>query len=514
MQQTDYSGIRTINPYDIIIIGGGVVGCTIAHKAVQYNLSVLLLEKEADVSEGTSKANSGVLHAGFNVPPGTLKAKFNVDGLRYFPKLCNDLQIDYENCKKLVIAKDNKEKKTLIRLYEQGLANKCEGLSIIEQKQIQFLQPSLYSGTDSHTGPAYALFSEQTAIVSPYELTIALAENALLNGAAIKTSCEVTSIERLSKEDTGASEDFFHVVTTSGFSARGRFVVNAAGLYSDKVASLIDSIILKIYPWRGEYYILEKKAARLVDMAIYPVPPSDGAGLGVHLTPTVHNNLLIGPSAEFTDFPENLENTMPTMRQLLKEAREMVPGLLGYTAIKNFSGMRSKLFGPKSSSSFKDFYISESSNIPKLIHIIGIESPGLTSAPAIAHHVIENIIGNKMDLSINPRFSYKRKRPVRIRDLGNSDFRSLTERAPSYGDIICFCTKVSKGEIQDALHSPLSSEVFTSDKRGIGILNAIKKRTHALMGDCQGGRCLSRILQIVEEELGISSEEVLNDQGY
>ncbi len=500
--------------YDIIIIGGGVVGCAIAHEAVQYNLSVLLLEKEADVSEGTSKANSGVLHAGFNVPVGSLKAKFNVDGLKYFPKLCNDLQIDYNDCKKLVIAKDDKEKKTLVQLYEQGLANKCEGLSLIERKQIQSLQPSLYNGHDNYSGPAYALFSEKTAIVSPYELTIALAENALLNGATIKTSCEVSSIEKLSTEDTGIPEDCFHVGTTSGFSAGGRFVVNAAGLYSDKVASLIDSIDLKIYPWRGEYYILEKKAVELVDMAIYPVPPSDGGGLGVHLTPTVHNNLLIGPSAEFTDFPENLENTIPTMRQLLNEAWEMVPGLRGYTAIKNFSSIRSKLFGPGTSSGFEDFYINESPNIPNLIHIIGIESPGLTGAPSIAHHVIENIIGNRMDLSINSRFSYKRIRPVRARDLSNSDFRSLTERDPAYGEIICFCGRVSKGEIRDALHSPLSGEVFSSDKRGIGILNAIKKRTHTLMGDCQGGRCLSRLLHVVEEELGITAEEVLNDSDY
>lgn len=500
---------NTTMVYDVIIIGGGVVGCAIAHEAVQYNLSILLLEKEADVSEGTSKANSGVLHAGFNVPPGSLKAKFNVDGLRYFPKLCNDLQIDYDNCRKLVIAKDDEEKKTLVRLYEQGLSNNCEGLSLIERKQIQSLQPSLYNGSNDHSGPEYALFSKKTAVVSPYELTIALAENALLNGAAIKTSCEVNSIKKISENGNVIAEDFFQVGTKSGFSFNGRFVVNAAGLYSDKVAALIDSIKPKIHPWRGEYYILEKKATRIVDMAIYPVPPSDGAGLGVHLTPTVHNNLLIGPSAEFTDFPKNLENTRPTMQQLMKEALEMVPDLRTYTAIKNFSGMRSKLFGPESSSGFEDYYIRESSNIPNLIHLIGIESPGLTSAPAIARHVIENIIGNRMDFTLNPLFSWKRQRPVRIRDLDNNDFLSLTKKDPAYGEIICFCSRVSKGEIRDALHSPLSSEVFSSDKRGIGILNAIKKRTHSLMGDCQGGRCLSLILRIVEEELGISSEEVL-----
>ncbi|MCK5198372.1 MAG: FAD-dependent oxidoreductase, partial [Spirochaetales bacterium] len=430
-------------------------------------------------------------------------------GLKYFPKLCNDLQIDYNNCKKLVIAKDDEEKKTLVRLYEQGLTNSCEGLSLIDRKQIESLQPSLYNDSKDHSGPEYALFSEKTAVVSPYEFTIALAENALLNGAVIKTSSEVNSITKISGNDGGMTEDLFQVGTKSGFSANGRFVVNAAGLYSDKVAALIDSVEPKIYPWRGEYYILEKKSTKLVNMAIYPVPPSDGAGLGVHLTPTVHDNLLIGPSAEFTDFPENLENTTPTMKQLMKEAWEMVPDLRAYTAIKNFSGMRAKLFGPESSSGFEDYYIKESANIPNLIHLIGIESPGLTAAPAIAHHIIENFIGKIMDLKPNPLFSWKRQGPVRIRDLDNSNFRSLTEKDPAYGEIICFCSRVSKGEIREALHSPLSSEVFSSDKRGIGILNAIKKRTHSLMGDCQGGRCLSRILQVVEEELGISAEEVL-----
>lgn len=497
--------------YDIIIIGGGVVGCAIAHEAVQYNLRVLLLEKESDVAEGTSKANSGVLHAGFNVPPGSLKAKHNVEGLKYFPKLCDDLQIDYNNCKKLVIAYDTEEKRTLTRLYEQGIANTCEGLSLIGRDQIKSLQPSLYRG---HTGPEYALFSEKTAVISPYELTIALAENASLNGATIKTSCEVSSIERTSAGDSRSAEGHFLVRTTSGLSARGRFVVNAAGLYSDSVASLIDPVDQKIYPWRGEYYILEKKATEIVDMAIYPVPPASGEGLGVHLTPTVHNNILIGPSAEFTGSPEALENTVPTMRQLLDEAWRMVPDLRGYTAIKNFSGIRAKLFGPGASTSFEDFHIKESSRIPNLIHLIGIESPGLTSAPSIARHVIEQIIGNKMDLTVNPRFSYKRERPVRIRELSNRDLRSLTEADPAYGDIVCFCSKVSRGEIRDALHSLFPGESSPADNRGVGILNAIKKRTHALMGDCQGGRCLSRILRIAEEELGITSEEVLNDSDY
>lgn len=511
MLQTDYSKVSSKAYYDIIIIGGGVIGCAIAQEAVQYNIKVLLLEKEADVAEGTSKANSGVLHAGFNVPPGSLKAKFNVEGLKYFPKLCNDLQINYNNCKKLVIAKDDEEKKSLVRLYEQGLTNKCEGLSIIGRKHIKSLQPSLFKGDKVHSGPEYALFSEKTAVISPYEFTIALAENALLNGAVIKTSCKVNSIKKIYENSGKTNEDLFLVETKSGFSAHGRFVVNAAGLYSDQVAALIGDVVPKIYPWRGEYYILEKKSTKLVDMAVYPVPPSDGAGLGVHLTPTVHNNLLIGPSAEFADFPMNLKNTTPTMEQLMKEALEMVPNLRGYTAIKNFSGMRAKLFGPNSSSGFEDYYIKESSNIPNLIHLIGIESPGLTASPAIAHHVIEEIIGNKTDLTLNMNFSYKLQHPVRIRKLGNSDFRSLTEKDPAYGEIICFCSRVSRGEIRDALHSPLSSEVFSSDKRGIAILNAIKKRTHSLMGDCQGGRCLSRILQIVEEETGINSEEVLND---
>ena len=234
--------------YDIIIIGGGVVGCAIAHEAVQYNLRVLLLEKEADVSEGTSKANSGVLHAGFNVPPGSLKAKFNVSGLKYFPKLCNDLQIDYNNCKKLVIAKDDEERKTLVRLYEQGLVNNCEGLSLIKRKQIQSLQPSLYIDSKDHSGPEYALFSEKTAVISPYEFTIALAENALLNGADIKTSCEVNSIAKKTGKGSEMAEDFFQVGTKSGFSVNGHFLVNAAGLYSDKVPALIDSVEPKIDP--------------------------------------------------------------------------------------------------------------------------------------------------------------------------------------------------------------------------------------------------------------------------
>jgi len=469
--------------YDICIIGAGVIGTSIAREASKYDFKVLLLEKELDVAEGISKANSGVLHAGFNVKTGSLKAKFNVEGLSFFPTICEELDVPYRLCKKLVVAKDDKELIHLEKLYRQGIQNGCKGLSIINREKIKKLEPFVEG--------KYALYSRKTAIISPYEFTIALAENALANGVAIFLDNEVTGI--IKEKDNN-----FKILINKGRSFKSKIVINAGGLFSDSIFSLVEDHNYNIYPCRGEYYILDTAASRYLNMAVYPVPPIGGSGLGVHLTPTINGNILIGPSADYINDKTDLSNTKGVMDILKKEAYDLLPQLKNIPFIKNYSGIRPKLFNDKSGISFCDFIIEESKKTKNFINLIGIESPGLTSAPAIAKYVLENIIGENHNLIKKKEFKIYRKGIKRTRFLRKNEIEYLYNKDNDFGEIICRCEQVTKAEILKAVNNPLKSLT----------LNSIKKRTHAMMGRCQGGFCIPRISQILTEEKKIQPDKI------
>jgi glycerol-3-phosphate dehydrogenase len=470
--------------YDLIIIGGGVVGCAIAREASKYKLKTALFEKEPDVAEGISKANSGVLHAGFNARPGSLKARFNVDGLKLCSPLAEELDVEYRITGKLVVGKTDEDLPYLRKLLEQGEANECSGLSIIGEKQIRSIQ----SGIEAK----WALSSSSTGIISPLQFTVALAENAAENGVEFRLNSAVTGITAL----TGGG---FRVTTSDGHTADCCRLVNSTGMYGGDVKSLIETHDRKTYPCRGEYYITDKEDGKLLNLPIYPVPPTDGSGLGVHLTPTCNGNILIGPSADYIDESDDTATTADVMTQLKKEAAELLPSLKNSAFIKNYAGMRPKLFNKNSEVNFADFIIEESEQFPGMINLIGIESPGLTSAPAIAVHVIENLIGTSMDLVPNKSFIPERRGIPRTSRLSDAELSTLIAEDPDYGEIICRCEHISRAEILRAINNPI----------GARSLNAIKKRTYSMMGRCQSGFCLPKIIAILCEELGRRPEEII-----
>jgi glycerol-3-phosphate dehydrogenase len=473
--------------HDIIIIGGGVIGSAMARELARYQLSVLVLEKEGDVAEGISKANSGVIHAGFNVPYGSLKAKFNVEGLLGFPRLAEILDVPYKLTQKLVVAKDKQELPYLKKLLEQGHKNGCPGLSIIEKDRILTIQPDIEA--------EYALFSEKTAVICPFTLTIALAENAHQNGARFLFYADVVDIQK-------PAHDLFQIKLHDQRVFRSKMVINCAGNHADKIAALIEKDPqYKIYPVRGEYFILDSENNETLKTAIYPVPPKDGRGLGIHLTPTINGNILIGPSAESVDECTNACNTKIVMEQLKKEAYELLPALKNIDIIKSYAGIRPKLFKPGDNKNFADFVIEESPEVRGLINLIGIESPGLTSAPAIAKHVVENIVARSINLKPKENFIAERKGIKRAKFMPHNELQNLAAIDKNYTNIICRCEQISKAEIIQAINNPLGTKT----------LNAIKKRTHAMMGRCQSGFCLPKISAILIEEMGLHPNQLVKN---
>lgn len=470
--------------YDIIIIGAGVVGCAIARELSKYSRSILVLEKEGDVAEGISKANSGVVHAGFNVKAGSLKARFNLEGLACFPAICETLDVPYKLSKKLVVAKDKTELTYLEKLLEQGKKNGCPGLSIIGKEKIAQIEP-LVRGE-------FALYSEATAVISPYGFTIALAESAHINGAKFRFNSEVTGIAK--------KTDGYSITLSDGSIFESNIVINSAGLYSDAVLSMIEQHDRSIHPCRGEYYILDKAGDDFIKAAVYPVPPADGRGLGIHLTPTTDGNIIIGPSAEYINEKWDTANTKEVMDTLKKEAYELIPELRNIPFIKNYSGIRPKLFKAGGKTTFEDFIIEESSENPNFFSLIGIESPGLTAAPAIAKYVAE-MVGRNNTLEPKSAFIAGRRGVKTIAEASPSEIAALIEKDKNYADIVCRCNHISKAEILAAINNRL----------GVRTLNAIKKRSHAMMGRCQSGFCLPRISEILTCECGMAPEDVVKN---
>ncbi len=489
--------------YDVAVIGGGVVGSAIARELSRYHLRTALLEKEADIAEGISKANSGVLHAGFNVPPGSLKARFNIEGLSFFPELAEELDVPSRRSTKLVVAKDDEERRVLERLIEQGRENGAGGLSIVGADMVSRIAPGVEG--------KWALYSEHTGIINPFLFTIALAEVALHNGVDIYLQSEVDSVVKLPRDrenetrDTsrggngGKSDARYLLRTVGGKEFRASLVINAAGLGSERIARMVEpDFPERIYPCRGEYHIVDKHYAETLDVAVYPVPVKDGRGLGVHLTPTTNGNILFGPSAEYIDSPEDTATTADTMRRLLEEAFELFPPLRGAEIIRSYAGIRPKLFTPESGIGFKDFYIREAKTAPGFLNLVGIESPGLTASPAIARYVVADFVTSYLRLEEKEEFEPKRRGVPRIDQLSSREKEALISENSEFAEIFCRCEGISKAEIRHAAENPLK----------VRTLNGIKKRSYSMMGRCQGGFCLPRISRFLIEECGLAPEEL------
>ncbi len=467
--------------YDFIIIGAGVIGCSVARELARYKADVLVIEKEDDVASEISKANSGVLHTGFNTPTGTLKSKANVAGRAYFEKMASELNFSMRVVGKLVVAMNEEERKHLVDIYERGLKNEVLGLSLIEEDELKHMEPNIHG--------KYALFSARAGIIDPYGFVISLAENACLNGVKFTFEEEVV---RIDKHDGG-----FLVGTTGNNIYAGRWVINCAGLHSDDVSRLVAETEYKIYPVKGEYYITDKMEG-LISSMIYPVPPAHGAGLGIHFTPTIEHNILLGPSAQFIDDKNDTACTREIMRTIKAEIDKYIPKLAEADFIRNYAGIRPKLVtGKEGDPKFADFIIEENKKAEKFIDLIGIESPGLTAAPAIAKMVID-IIGNKEDLVENKEFNPYREKPLKFASLSPEEQSQLIAENSDYGIMVCRCETVTQAEIIKAIENPLG--VYSQD--------AIKRRTRAMMGRCQGGFCSPRMVDTLMDKYGKKATEI------
>ncbi|HJO59255.1 MAG TPA: NAD(P)/FAD-dependent oxidoreductase [SAR202 cluster bacterium] len=467
------------NQYDVIVIGGGVVGTAITRQLTRYDLNVALIEKNSDVSRGTSGKNSGVVHTGFNVPTGSVKAELNVAGAKHFESLCEELGVPFKRVGKLVVALTKEEIPDLRKLKEIGDANGVPELAIIGEDEVNLREPNV-------RGIA-ALHAPTAAITCPYTLTIALAESAALNGADILLNKEVKKI-------SGVMGGF--QIGMGGDSIQSKLIINSAGLYSDQVARLAGVRRYKVWPCRGEYVIIDNAKSNLLTSMVYPVPPKGGSGLGVHITPTIDGNILLGPSAEYVKHKRSDGTSGATVTKLLREAQELLPALDPRDVITSYAGIRPKTVS-SSVGGFGDFIIEEALEVPGMMNLVGIESPGLTAAPAIAEKV-SLWVEEKLGLQARSSFVSEKKRSLPFRERSFDCRQDLINEDASYGQIVCRCEMVTRKEIVEAIQNPL----------GVQTLSGIKYRSRAMMGRCQGGFCSTRIVEIMTGEFKVPSRKI------
>ena len=461
---------EVVNSYDVCIIGGGVVGLNISREISRYQLSVCVIEKETDVGRGCSKANSGIVHGGYSDEPGTLKADLCVAGNRLYVQLDRELHFGYRKTGSLVLAFAAEELPTLEKLLENGRKNGVTGMRIIDRQELLLREP--------HLNPAVlaALLCENAGVTSPYEFAIALAENSLTNGVDLRLQEEVLAIEPLAGE--------FHLKTSRG-GLRAKFVVNCAGIFSDRIAAMVGIDEYQISPRRGQYVILDKDQNHLVQSVIFQVPTRQGKGILV--TTTFHGNLMVGPNAEEIDDKTDVGTDTETLAKIVAQARRSVPGFDMRKALTSFAGNRPV-------SNHKDWVI-DASRIPGFINLIGIDSPGLTASPAIARKVCGLL--QQTGLTLEAKTDFQPQRPPIIRKKTADFVGGINATDPSL-HIICRCEQVTEAEILDCL------------SRGIPVrsLDAVKFRTRAGMGRCQGAFCGPRVRELLSRELAIPVDEI------
>lgn len=459
--------------YDVAVVGAGVIGSLIARELCRYNIKVALVEKNNDMATGTSKANSAIVHAGFDAKPGTLKAKLNVEGTALMPELCKTLGVPFKPVGSLVVAFSDEEVETLGELLERGKANGVPGLEIYDAAKLREVEPFISENAKA------ALWAPTAGIVCPYELTIAAAENAVVNGADFIRNFEVKKIGFYGNEFT---------VSNGENEFKTKYIINAAGVYCDEIAALIGDTSIHTIPRKGEYMLCDKSVGHLAKHTIFQCPSK--MGKGVLVTPTVDGNLLIGPSALDIEDKEDFATTAAALSGILETAKKSVPSLTTREVITSFAGLRAHC-------TRDDFIIEPSEKNSRFINVAGIESPGLSSAPAIAEYV-RDIILKSASFEEKADFNPVREEPVRFRHMTNEERKALIEKNPAYGQIICRCETITEGEILDAIHAPA----------GARDVDGVKRRTRAGMGRCQGGFCGSKVVEILARELGVEINEI------
>ena len=457
--------------YDIAVIGAGVIGGMIARKLSSYKLKVCILEKNNDVAMGATKANSAIVHAGFDAKEGTLKARLNVKGSLMMPTVARELGVKYINNGSLVVGFDEDDETTLKELYERGVKNGVKGLKLLKRNEIKALEPNISYEVSC------ALHAPTGAIICPYDLAVAAIGNAMDNGADLIRGFKVSSITKNNGVFTVSSEKA---------SIEARFIVNAAGLYSDAVAKMAGDTSFEVHPRRGEYVLLDNECGDTVRHTIFRTPSK--MGKGILISPTVDGNLILGPTAFDIEDKEDTSTSPEFFANIYKEASKSVLNIPSNKTITSFCGLRSV-------GSTGDFIINARDGF---INAAGIESPGLSSAPAIAEYVCELLENEGLTLTVNENYDPIRRPAHAFRDASIEEKNAMIKERPEYGRVICRCETVTEGEILDAIRT---------EPKAVD-LDGVKRRTRAQMGRCQGGFCSPYIIELLSKELNIPYENV------
>ena len=461
--------------FDVAIIGCGVIGAATAYTLARYQLKVLVLEAENDVADGTTKANSAIIHAGYDPEPGTRMARLDVLGNRLAGEICERLDVPFKRNGSLVLAFSEEEIPHLKKLYSNGVANGVPGIRLLDAAQVRELEPNLSDRVVA------ALYAPSAGVISPWEYALAMAQVAVRNGVRLERSSRVTAIRKLEGEG--------YELHTGPGDYQARRVINAAGLHSEEIHNMVAPPSFHIQPTRGQYYLLDKSEGSRVNCVIFQCPTK--LGKGILVSPTVHGNLIVGPDAELVD-GDDTSTTAAANAQVADQGRNSVPRGDLRASIRNFAGVRAN-------SDRGDFVIEEAA--PGFIDLAGIKSPGLSSAPAIALEAVELLKGTGLELREDPDFVDGRRRP-RFKELSEAEKRALIAKDPAYGRVICRCETVTEGEILEAVRAPIPPVS----------VDGVKRRCSAGMGRCQGGFCGPRVLEILSRELHRDPTEILKDK--
>ena len=461
--------------YDVAVIGAGVTGALIAREMSRYHLRAALLEQCNDAAQGTTKANSAIVHAGFDAKPGSRKAAMNVRGNELMEPLCEALHVPFERNGSLVLGFCEEDRAHLEQLLEQGRRNGVPGLRIISKDELLAMEPN------ANPEAVGALYAPTGGIVNPYELCIAAAECAAGNGAEFFRKFRCAAVTWIG--------NCFEVRSDDDQAVSANVVINAAGVHADDVARLIGDESFAIHARRGEYLLLDNTQAGVVRHTVFQCPSP--MGKGVLITPTVHGNVLVGPTAEDIDDKTDLATTATGLQSIQEIIARSVPGYRIRDVVTSFTGLRAV-------DSRGDFILEHSAANPRMIHAAGIESPGLTAAPAIAEYIAALALAALGGAEQKENWNPGRQKPVRIKELGPEELRAAIAENPAYGRVVCRCETVSEGEILDAIHAPA----------GARDIDGVKRRTRAGMGRCQGGFCGARVLEILARELHLPLEEI------
>lgn len=453
-----------------------MVGSAVARELSRYRLRVAVLEKESDVCTQTSGRNTGMLHAGFLYKTGSLKAICAVEGNKEFDAVARELDVPFKRTGKLIVGFTPEHRRALENFKARGEANGVEGLEMIGRSRMDELDPS--------AGGNFAMWCPASGILDPFLYTIALAENAVHNGVEYFLNCAFFS---------ETVENGLHILHTERGDLTARWVVNAAGLSSAWVSAALGlpGYVLRLV--KGEYFVLDKKAGRFASIPVYPAPNPDNT-FGVHATPTVDGNVLVGPDSFTTEDGQDYESTQPSMDGLIADGSKMFKHLEREYYIRQFAGIRPKRVDPETGA-VQDFLLECRDEAPGVVNLVGIESPGLTSALPLARRAVA-LIRSREELVPNPDFDPIHRFPARFAAAGPEERVRLAAEDPNYGEIVCRCETVTKAEILAAIHNPL----------GVHTVNGIKVRTRASMGRCQGGYCQMRMTDLLEQELGLSPQ--------